>query len=154
MRGFRHTRKRPRLPGRIGLLLGLGALSIAGARADTAPPPAPHSATLGRLSIRSEGGRIYVSENGGDFQEVRLGDTPEARRLAELLARRDIGSDKAAAALRPMILAGAGGDGFHWTAPPRGNDAAKPANGNRDGRSRPATGSPSAPHRPRNNDKG
>ena len=153
-------RKQPHLPGRIGLLLGLGALSIAGARADTAPMPTSHSPDLGGLSIRSEGGRIYVSENGGDFQEIRLGDTREAHRLAELLARRDTGADRAAIALHPLILAGSGGDGFHWTSPPRGKDAARPADGGRDGRSRPAAGAPSAPHRPRHaigeraNDKG
>jgi hypothetical protein len=152
MRGFRNLRKWLCLPGRVGLLLGLGALSVTGSRAEPAAPAptTPPSPTLGGLSIRSEGGRIYVAENGKDFREIELADTPETRRLAQMLEEREAGSPGSEIALYFMILAGAGGDGFHWTSPPRGNDAAKPAAGRSDERGRPATGSPRAPHRPRN----
>jgi hypothetical protein len=151
MRGFRNLRKWLRLPGGIGLLLGLGALSVTGTRAETAAPaPTPPSPTLGGLAIRSEAGRIYVAENGRDFREIDLADTPETRRLAQMLEGREAGSPGSEIALYFMILAGSGGDGFHWTAPPRGNNAARPADGSRDERSRPATGSPPAPPRPRN----
>jgi hypothetical protein len=148
MRGFRNLRKWLRLPSQAGLLLGLGALSITGARAETAAPAStPPSPTMGGLSIRSEAGRIYVSENGEDFREIELADTPEKRRLAQLLEEREPGSQGSEIALYFMILAGAGGDGFHWTAPRSGDDSAKPA-GTNDERNRPASGSPPAP-RPR-----
>ena len=148
MRGFRNLRKWLRVPSRAGLLLGLGALSIPGARAETAATvPTPPSPTLGGVSIRSEAGRIYVSENGKDFREVELADTPEKRRLAQMLEGREPGSPGSEIALYFMILAGAGGDGFHWTAPRSGSDVAKPA-GRSDERSRPAGGS-SPPPRPR-----
>ena len=148
MRGFRNLRKWLRIPSRAGLLLGLGALSITGARAETAAPaPTPPSPTMGGLSIRSEAGRIYVSENGGEFREIELADTPEKRRLADMLEGREPGSPGSEIALYFMILAGSGGDGFHWTAPRSGNDAAQPAGRSGDPH-RPASGS-SPPPRPR-----
>ena len=73
MRGFRNLRKWLRFPSRAGLLLGLGALSIAGARAETAATvPTPPSPTLGGLSIRSEAGRIYVSEERSGLPGSRV----------------------------------------------------------------------------------
>src|SRR4029077_1653398 len=67
---------RLRLPGRAALILGLGALSTAGARADTqVSQPA---------SVRSDGGKIYLSE-GGRETELRLGATPQRERLLRLL---------------------------------------------------------------------
>ena len=143
MRGFRSLRKWLCFPSRAGLLLGLGALSIAGARAETAAPAPPPSPAIGGLSIRGESGRIYVSEGGREFQELDLGDTADAHLLRRLLA----GTGGAAIPLDPMILAGSGGDGFHWTAPRSGSDIAKPA-GRSDERNRPASGS-SPPPRPR-----
>jgi len=143
MRGFRNLRKWLRFPSRAGLLLGLGALSVTGARAEAAAPAPPPSPTIGGLSIRGEAGRIYVSEGGREFQELDLGDTADARLLRRLLA----GTDGAAIPLDPMILAGAGGDGFHWTAPRSGNDAAQPAGGSSE-RNRPANRT-SPPPRPR-----
>ena len=109
MRGFCKMRKWLRLPSRIGLLVGLGALSAAGARADIpAVTQASYSPGLGELLIRVEAGRIYISEGGRDFRELLLGDTADAHLLRELLA----GTDGTAIPLHPLILAGAGGDGF------------------------------------------
>jgi hypothetical protein len=142
MRRCFSVRKWLRFPSRAGLLLGLGALSLAGVRADTtAPERTIYSPTMGGLSIRDEGGRIYVSENGGDFREIDLGDTSHARRLAQLLAESGSGDCGSAAALHPVILAGAGGDGFHWTSPSSRNEVG-PAAGSRDKRGRPANPSP------------
>jgi hypothetical protein len=150
MRGFRNMRKWLRFPSRAGLMLGLGALSITGDRAETAvPAPTPPSQPLGGLSIRSEQGRIYVAENGRDFREIDLADTPEKRRLAQLLEGREPGSPGSEIALYFMILAGSGGDGFHWTSPRSGNDA-KPAAGSRDEGSGPPSRSLPLPPRPRN----
>ncbi len=108
-----------RLPGRAALLLGLGALSTAGARADTPQPPSggvvpgaqdqqPDSASL---LLRVEGGRVYLSEADGEFRELPLGDTPEARRLRQLIEDRGAGGDLR---LNPTVLAGGGGAGFYW----------------------------------------
>jgi hypothetical protein len=111
-----------RLPSRIALLLGLGALSAAGARADTgqeqlsagaAPLAEGHQARLGEALIRTEGGRIYLSEGGGEFHELPLADTTHARMLKQLLENN--GAEEAAGLrLTPMLLAGDGGEGFHW----------------------------------------
>ena len=142
-----------RLPSRIALLLGLGALSAAGARADTgldrpgagnAPPVQGDQATAGGLLIRTEGDRIYLSEAGGQFQELRLRDMPEAHLLKQLLDRNGAATGAAGIRLDPMILAGNGGDGFHW-APGRGpatRDKPGPAGAGTPVSGTPAQGTP------------
>lgn len=104
------------LPSRIALLLGLGALSVAGARADSAEaqPDAGLAAGFGDLLVRAEGGRIYLSEGGKGFHEVQMGDTAPARRLRQLLEKDGAVAGPADIRLRPTILAGSGGSGFHW----------------------------------------
>jgi hypothetical protein len=109
------------LPSRIALLLGLGALSATGASAsapETAADP-PNSSTSEKdppnfadLVIRSEGGRIYLAEGGGPFKALGLGDTAEAQLLKEIVERQ--GATPTAIRVKATILAGAGGDGFHW----------------------------------------
>jgi hypothetical protein len=110
-----------RLPSRLALLLGLGALSAAGAKADTPdlgkePVRVPqHSAkTFGELRIWHDDGRIFVSESGREAQELRLRDTAEARHLRQLLARDGAAADSPRVLLDRIILVGGGGDGFHW----------------------------------------
>jgi hypothetical protein len=145
MRGFRAMGKWLRLPGRIGLLVGLGALSAAGARADvSATSPSNHSPGFGGLLIRAETGRLYVSEGGREFRELDLGDTAEARRLRELLS----GTEGAAISLPALILAGAGGSGFDWTAPSGAESTARPADRRRGNTGRPATSSSPDPNSP------
>jgi hypothetical protein len=122
-----------RLPSRIALLLGLGALSAAGAAAGALEPAADptNSPTSEKdrpnfadLVIRSEGGRIYLSEGSGALQALALADTPEARLLMQIVARQ--GATPTAIRLKSTILAGAGGDGFHWTPVGRANVHDKP----------------------------
>ena len=74
-----------------------------------------------------------------------LEDTSDAHLLRELLA----GTDGVAIPLHPLILAGAGGDGFHWTAPPDGVSTAEPADTPRGTAKRPAAGPSPVPHPPR-----
>jgi len=69
---FRHALKRFALPRRLALLLGVGALSVAGARTDAAPidqsqprgGPERSTADPADLRIWSDGGRIYLSDSG------------------------------------------------------------------------------------------
>lgn len=114
---------RLRLPSRIALLLGLGALSGAGVQADTAHAsradaellPRTEPVGLGDLLISSEGGRLFVVEPGNGAEELRLGNTPEAQHLRQLLQRH--GAETKDVRLNRMILAGGGGKGIsggHW----------------------------------------
>lgn len=108
------ARRRLRLPGRAALLVGLGALSAAGAQAAA---PASGPAASGDLLLRSHGGRIYLSEGGGEFRELALGDTAEARHLKRLIEERAAPGGGAGLRLDPTMLAGGGGAGFHWWSP-------------------------------------
>jgi hypothetical protein len=108
-----------RRPGRITLTLGLGALAATAPEAAEAEfhldrVPQQSVKAFGELSIWSEGGDIYVSEPGTQTQKLALGDSPEARRLRELL-ELDGATAASPRALRDrIILVGGGGDGFHW----------------------------------------
>jgi hypothetical protein len=104
-----------RLPGRAALILGLGALSGAAARADT--PDQAHRTALDDLVIRSEGGKIYFSERGLDFQELQLSDTAAARHLKQVIEHRSVEQGSAHIRLNSHTLAGGGGAGFYWWAP-------------------------------------
>jgi hypothetical protein len=100
------VRKWLRLPGRVALILGLGALSTAGAQADTqASQPAS-----GDASVRSDGGKIYLSE-GGRETELRLGATPQRDRLLRLLEEHGSAGVKLDSDPR-LIMSGGGGTGF------------------------------------------
>lgn len=149
-----------RLPSRVALLLGLGALSAAGARADTGPAqpgagiaPLAHGdrASPGDLLIRTEGGRIYLAERGGEFQELRLGDMPEAELLRQLLGGNGAAHGATGIRLSPMNLAGAGGNSFNWA--PGGRSATRDKPGPA-GPGAPATGTaaPGTPAPAQNSD--
>jgi hypothetical protein len=84
---------------------GLGAVLPVAAQA--------HAATAADgAMIRLDGDRLYLSEAGGAFQELRLGDTPEARALRAMLERA---GGAAGVRLGPTILAGSGVCVYHWT---------------------------------------
>jgi hypothetical protein len=97
-----------RLPGRAALILGLGALSGAAARAD-APGQAHHTA-LGSLQLRSEGEKIFLSE-GGQETELRLSPTPQRDHLLRLLDEHGPAGVKLDTDPR-LIMSGGGGTGF------------------------------------------
>jgi hypothetical protein len=111
------------LPSRIALLLGVGALSAAGAKAAVAEAhlgnglmrvPQQSAKSFGEVRIWSEDGRVYVSQGGKDVQEVPLGDTAEARHLRQLLERDGAAAASPRVLQDRIILVGGGGDGFHW----------------------------------------
>jgi hypothetical protein len=119
------------LPSRIALLIGFGALSAAGAKADTAQPtmrvPQQSAKSFGELRIWSDAGRIYVSERGKEAQEIRLGDTPEAQQLREMLERDGAASGSPHVLSDRIILVGGGGTGFSWTPAQRNRTPVTPA---------------------------
>jgi hypothetical protein len=102
-------RRQSRLSG-AALLLGLGALSAAGAPADAAESHPGVSDVV----IRTDGGRIYLSEGGREFQELHIADPAQLRRLQRLIAGSGTDAGLRGARLQPLILAGDGGAGFHW----------------------------------------
>src|SRR5579863_1942585 len=123
-------------PSRIALLLGVGAISAAGANADTAsigeqPARIPQQSakTFGELRVWSDNGRIYMSESEGKASELRLGDTAEARQLRELLERAKATADAPHTFQHRIILVGGGGEGFHWAPAGRSEASAPPAPG-------------------------
>jgi hypothetical protein len=136
----RSVRRWLHLPGRVALILGLGALSTAGARADA--PEGHGRAGVGDVLVRSEGGKIYLSQGGEQFQELRLGDTVEARHLRQLLEQNGAAASPAGLRLNPTILAGGGGSGFYWWTPAgKKGDPGKASNSDKAGADK-KTGSP------------
>jgi hypothetical protein len=107
------------LPALSALLLGVGAF-VGDASADRSPiqpaEAAPDrseqsSSNANEVAIRLEGETIYMSQNGGAFEELRLGDTPETVHLRKLL--RDAGADGRSVSIPvgAMIVASGGGSG-------------------------------------------
>ena len=116
--------KRLPLPSRIALLLGLGALSVSGAKAATSvgdlrkdPGRLPQQSVkqFGELLVWNDRGRIYVSEPNKPAEELRLGDTAEARLLRDLLEREGATAAAPRVLSDRIILVGGGGMGISWT---------------------------------------
>jgi hypothetical protein len=139
-----------RLPSRIALLIGVGALSAASARADANHPlshsgPEPLSAkerASGQLRIWSDGDRLYLSEDGDRGEELHLGDTAEAQHLRDLLKRYGAAVKADGMRFDRMILAGGGGDGFHWAPASKTRNTANAAISGAGSRSKPKPGTP------------
>jgi hypothetical protein len=106
----RSLRRWLRLPGRVALILGLGASSTAGARADTLDQA--HRASFDDILIRSEGGKIYLTE-GGRESELQLTATPQRDHLLRLLEEHGPGGVKLDRDPR-LIMSSGGGSGFYW----------------------------------------
>jgi hypothetical protein len=109
-----------RRPSRITLTVGLGALAAATPKATEAEAysdrvPQQSVRTFGELSIWSEDGHVCVAEPGAQTRKLALGDTPEARRLRDLLERGGATAASPRTLHDRIILVGGGGDGFHWT---------------------------------------
>lgn len=104
----RSLRRWLRLPGQAALVLGLGTLSTASARADA--PEQGNLTSFGDVLIRSEGGKIYWSE-GGRETELRLGATPQRDQLLRLLEEHGPAGVKLDPDPR-LIMSGGGGTGF------------------------------------------
>jgi hypothetical protein len=107
------------LPALGALMLGFGVLA-GEARADRSqlqpleatPDPSERSASnSNEAAIRLDGEKVYISQNGSAFEELRLGDTPEAMHLKRLL--RDAGAEgqSVSVPVGAMIVASGGGSG-------------------------------------------
>lgn len=107
-----------RLPRWGALLLGFGALFAGGARAaspDVQPvgtPPGSPSApgvAADKVTIRSEGGKVYISQAGRPFEELTLGDTPEAEHFKRLLEEAGFAAGQISVPVGSTIVASGGG---------------------------------------------
>jgi hypothetical protein len=102
----RYVRSWLRLPGRLALILGVGALSTAVGRNDA---QAGQTAS-GDALIRSDGEKIYLLEDGRET-ELQLRATPQRDRLLQLLEEHGPAGIKLNADPR-LIMSGGGGAGF------------------------------------------
>jgi hypothetical protein len=102
IRAWLHSRWRSVFAGGIGLLL------TSGAHAGQATPAPPEGNADGLVSLRSEHGKIYLSERGGPFRELDLGDTEEAAELARLLGQLTPEGTAAAVPVGRQIVADGG----------------------------------------------
>jgi hypothetical protein len=130
-------RKRLRLPRRIALMFGIGAISAVGANADGPPPDAARPVRVpqqsvkafGDLRVWSEDGRIFLSESDGAVQELALGNTPEALHLRRLLEDGGAVADDPQVMQHRIILVGGGGAGQHWATGDTASDATPHSSG-------------------------
>jgi hypothetical protein len=99
-----------RLPSRIALILGLGALSTTSVGAPT--DAQANQTASGDVLIRSDGGKIYLLE-GGRETELQLGATPQRDRLLRLLEEHEPAGVKLDRDPR-LIMSSGGGAGFYW----------------------------------------
>ena len=116
-----------RLPKWKALMLGFGALFAADAQAKSDLPSAgtnletskQSGSNVDEVAIRTEGEKVYISQSGGTFEELWLGNTPEAEYLRGLL--RDAGAARSPipVPIGSIIVANGGGgvDGKKPAAP-------------------------------------
>lgn len=124
------------LPALSALMLGFGVFA-GEARADRtqvqAPEATPESSgrsTSNEVMLRLDGENIQMSQDGGAFEPLRLGDTPEALHLKKLL--RDAGAEgqPVAVPVGAMIVASGGGSGKGLKPKPQGStDTPDPGKG-------------------------
>jgi hypothetical protein len=66
---------------------------------------------LDEVAIRIEGENIYISQRGSAFEELRLGDTPDAAHLRKLLRGAGAERQSISVPIGSMIVASGGGSG-------------------------------------------
>jgi hypothetical protein len=110
-----------RMPAWGALMLGFGLLIGGNARADQPKPPELTPDLSGQspsrsdeVTLRLDGENIYFSQGGGAFEELRIGNTPEAVHLRKLL--RDAGGmgQSVSVPIGSTIVAGGGGGASGW----------------------------------------
>jgi hypothetical protein len=109
------------LPAWGALLLSGGAL-ISGARADVKPqPPNRSDLQAHEVVVKMDGENIFISQDGRNFEALRLGDTPEAVHLRKLLRDEVSEGQSVTLPVGSMIVAsgGASGKGWGWKSGPQ-----------------------------------
>lgn len=111
-----------RIPAWGALMLGFGLLIGGNARADRPKPPELTPDLSGQSPSRSDevvlrldGEKIFLSEGGGVFEELRLGNTPEAEHLRKLLQDAGIVGQSVSVPIGSTIVAGGGGSAYGWS---------------------------------------
>ena len=74
-------------------------------------PPTQAAPSSNDAAIRIDGDAISISQNGGAFEELRLGNTPEAAHLRKLLQEAGAGARSVTVPVGSMIVASGGGSG-------------------------------------------
>jgi hypothetical protein len=110
-----------RLPAWAAFMLGLGALSAGTAQADRSPlqppetTPEPSSSAMAprpdTVSLKIDGGKVYISQGGSRFEELRLGDTAEATHLRRLLQDVRSAGQPVSVPVGSIIVGSGGGSG-------------------------------------------
>ena len=127
-----------RMPVWGALMLGFGVLMGGSARADQPKPPELTPDLTGQspsrsdeVTLRIDGENIHLSQGGGAFEELRLGDTPEAEYLRKLLQDAGAIGQSVSVPIGSTIVAGGGGGASGWggkskqKAPPPGSESGK-----------------------------
>jgi hypothetical protein len=79
--------QRLRYSWRTVFLAGVGALFSPHLAAKESAPTTERGHVEGTVLMKYEGRGLFVSENGGSFQPLELGETPEAESLWNLLRK-------------------------------------------------------------------
>jgi hypothetical protein len=122
------------LPAWGALLLSGGAL-LSGARADVTPqPPGQSNLEAHEVVVKIDGEKLFISQDGSRFEELRLGDTREAVHLRKLLRDEVADGQSVTLPVGSMIVAsgGASGKGWGWKTaqqPPPSRPSDKKENG-------------------------
>ena len=77
------------------------------------------------LSLRCQDGRVLLSESGGPFQEIQLGDNEDAAVLRALLAQAVASDAPSDVRVQPVVMAD-GGQSPSW---PKPDSASQPDSG-------------------------
>jgi hypothetical protein len=106
-------------------MLGFGSLCAADAQAARTELQSIETNSVTNkqeVAIRTKGEKIYISQRGGAFEELFLGDTPEAEYFRKLLMEAGAARGPISVPIGSIIVANGGGkqDGVK-PAPPSGD---------------------------------
>ena len=98
-----------------GALLLSGGVLVSGARADVKlQPPSRSDFEAHEVVVKIDGENIFISQDGRNFEELRLGDTREALHLRKLLRDEVSEGRSVTIPVGPMIVASGGASGKGW----------------------------------------
>jgi hypothetical protein len=92
----------------LALVTGTSALFAGAAQAASALPAQSQSSPQGMVFLKLDKGQILLSERGGAFAPLLLGETPEAAELAKLLRQLSPDGSVVAVPVDRLIVADGG----------------------------------------------